>query len=1236
MSKVDIKTLDSVTNNDTAATALINDNFKELQKAVENTLSRDGTAPNFMDADLDMNSYRIINSADPVEDNDIVNLKYVNERIGGAAEAVTEAKASASQAASSAQSALVSATNALNSANNAYTWSQEAKTAAEDPNVVAVGTDLRKGDASTIKITSGSIDNVNTVGNNIASVNTTAEIKDSINTVAADKANVDTVAGSIANVNKTGASIANVNAVAPHVDAIETVAPDIMDVVTVSGIADKVSNVSDNMSHVVAVDQNKTNIDKAVANEANITTAANNITNINTVAADITNVDQVVANKDNIDNVSANISDVKNVSANMQDVKDAVVSAGLAKSWAIDNINNRPEGSAKYWASQAQAAVQIGDATEEQKGWARLATAAEALAGTDDTTIMTPFKAALVATANVGRVLQLGFNGTLTGNVLTFVPDESTYVFKQGYDYEIDLLFPAAGTLPDSTQMVIKNGADTVQIVNVRHANASTPMTYGDMKQICRYDAGIGWRWVFNARFAVTDTGVKVLVMPSYAFQDDRYVTTDTRQTITGYKVFNNGFGNYRTNIDIVTDDGVAENASSKWAGSILFKKGNENVGSFEALKDANNSSIAHMVAHKSINGQPVYGVVRTVVTSNGTAYATAPNTPANAPANAITTVDYVKKKAGGLELGSVIVMPFGVDESENKYRYLNGQVLIQDQFSAFVTKVKSWKATRASLFTTEANWQAEKTNSKLGQCGKFVIDDTAGTIRLPLVKNINGLTDLSACGVIKAESLPNITGGDSSSQNSLVSPVRSSVGNYGAVHIIGNADESNRTQIGGEAGVLKRAVLDFSSSSSTYQDNAPVQQEAIQYPYAIVVNTGVEEAERPINNYQVNNVYSYGMSQYYKGTMNNNSWLKSAGQWNDGTVYTGMYQWLVEQVNAGVSGFVASTATYTDYDFVINTTDQTFRLPLLNGEEDLPDDRYDTLTLGESNTLYTAPANGFYRFSVELPMSSYFAIFESNSGDVANLIANEVAAIGQNYVAVAPVKRGQTIRIQYNNTPDVNSARFYYNGGNGNLYYYIGDTLQNAQLINVARIEEKLVTAGNPVGTIIAWSTATAPAGYLICDGSAVSRATYAALFAVIGTTYGAGDGNSTFNLPNLANEDTISYSHAADDSFQINFASGKTLVLGSQGNAAQYTTVTFPQEFTSTRYTALGNYQGNTYPDNGAARTSYLNTVQRTGTSMQIGSYNAGAGYVTYLVAGNLARGAYAQSRIIKCIKY
>ena len=53
-------------------------------------------------------------------------------------------------------------------------------------------------------------------------------------------------------------------------------------------------------------------------------------------------------------------------------------------------------------------------------------------------------------------------------------------------------------------------------------------------------------------------------------------------------------------------------------------------------------------------------------------------------------------------------------------------------------------------------------------------------------------------------------------------------------------------------------------------------------------------------------------------------------------------------------------------------------------------------------------------------------------------------------------------------------------------------------------------------VGQIAMWPTVSAPTGYLLCDGSAVSRTTYAALFAVVSTTFGAGDGSTTFNLPN------------------------------------------------------------------------------------------------------------------------
>jgi microcystin-dependent protein len=55
------------------------------------------------------------------------------------------------------------------------------------------------------------------------------------------------------------------------------------------------------------------------------------------------------------------------------------------------------------------------------------------------------------------------------------------------------------------------------------------------------------------------------------------------------------------------------------------------------------------------------------------------------------------------------------------------------------------------------------------------------------------------------------------------------------------------------------------------------------------------------------------------------------------------------------------------------------------------------------------------------------------------------------------------------------------------------------------------------PIGTIQEYAGSTAPDGYLMCDGSAVSRTTYKDLFNVIGTTYGSGDGSTTFNLPNI-----------------------------------------------------------------------------------------------------------------------
>lgn len=494
--------------------------------------------------------------------------KYSEEKANLAGERAVDA-AESSDAAAQAATAAIEA-------------KQYAETAITDENLIVVATDL-KSTPSNIKKTAGSIDNVNTVGNDIENINAVAANKVNIDKVAADKDNIDTVATNILNVNTVARNIDNVNLLAPHTEAMEALAPDIMDVVTVAGITEQTKNVSENMAHVVAVDNNKVNIDKAVANATNITTVATNINDVNTVATNINsvtavadnekninavnanatninavaankanidavnankaNIDNVAANKTNINNVAENITAVNNVSENMADVKNAVQSANDAKLWAVGTITEKPEGSSKYWAEQAQQTAQVYDASETVKGIVRLATSEEAESGLDDTTAITPLKLKQNIVKNVGRVNQLGFNGVLQSGVITFTPDQGTYELKAGYEYEIDLLFSAVGTIPDDTQLKIVNGTDTINIVNVLDSDYSKPTTYKAMKQVCRYDTEIGWRWIFNVRYSVASDGSKVFVMPSTATNVDTtdiYNKINTKQDISTAVNYNN------------------------------------------------------------------------------------------------------------------------------------------------------------------------------------------------------------------------------------------------------------------------------------------------------------------------------------------------------------------------------------------------------------------------------------------------------------------------------------------------------------------------------------------------------------------------------------------------------------------------------------------------------------------------------------------------------------------------
>ena len=94
--------------------------------------------------------------------------------------------------------------------------------------------------------------------------------------------------------------------------------------------------------------------------------------------------------------------------------------------------------------------------------------------------------------------------------------------------------------------------------------------------------------------------------------------------------------------------------------------------------------------------------------------------------------------------------------------------------------------------------------------------------------------------------------------------------------------------------------------------------------------------------------------------------------------------------------------------------------------------------------------------------------------------------------------------------------------------------------------------------GTVSPWGGTSTPTGWLLCDGAAVSRSTYSALFTAIGTTYGTGDGSSTFNVPDLRGR-TVCGTDNMGGSAANRLTSGSTIdgaTLGTSGGAQTHTT--------------------------------------------------------------------------------
>ncbi|MBX3242385.1 MAG: tail fiber protein [Chitinophagaceae bacterium] len=108
----------------------------------------------------------------------------------------------------------------------------------------------------------------------------------------------------------------------------------------------------------------------------------------------------------------------------------------------------------------------------------------------------------------------------------------------------------------------------------------------------------------------------------------------------------------------------------------------------------------------------------------------------------------------------------------------------------------------------------------------------------------------------------------------------------------------------------------------------------------------------------------------------------------------------------------------------------------------------------------------------------------------------------------------------QRSNISSPATGLFIYQTDNVPGFYFNAGTPGTPDWVKISTLPE---IPSIPAGVIQSFAGSTAPTGYLMCNGQAVSRTTYAGLFAAIGTTYGTGDGSTTFNLPDLRGRTAI-----------------------------------------------------------------------------------------------------------------
>ena len=157
-------------------------------------------------------------------------------------------------------------------------------------------------------------------------------------------------------------------------------------------------------------------------------------------------------------------------------------------------------------------------------------------------------------------------------------------------------------------------------------------------------------------------------------------------------------------------------------------------------------------------------------------------------------------------------------------------------------------------------------------------------------------------------------------------------------------------------------------------------------------------------------------------------------------------------------------------------------------------------------------------------------------------------------------------------------------------------------------------IANGVPAGSVFTFATSTVPSGYLECNGAAVSRSTYASLFSSISTTWGTGDGSSTFNLPDRRGQFVRGWDNSAGVDSGRSFASSQSdqnkQHTHSVTDPGHVHTTTFDNKkyfpgggSTTVSYGGSGGYPADTFTMSSA--TTGISLANQGGTEVRVKNY-------------------------------